>query len=119
MIGMNFVSFLTLLVISVVVSFVLHYLVKYRVAQGVEGFLGKVILGWLGAWLGSPVLGYWPATVKLDSIYIVPALLGSLAGVFGIVLVLKLTQGTHPADKEVVTGKKRPEAVRPTDERAR
>ena len=99
MIGMNFVSFLTLLVISVVVSFVLHYLVKYRLAQGVEGFLGKVTLGWLGGWLGSPVFGYWPASVKLGSIYIVPALLGSVVAVFGVVLLLKVTECKHPAGK--------------------
>jgi uncharacterized membrane protein YeaQ/YmgE (transglycosylase-associated protein family) len=99
MIGMNLVSFLTLLVISVVVSFVLHYLVKYRLAQGVEGFFGKLIVGWLGGWLGSPVLGYWPDSVKLGSIYLVPALLGSLAAVFGVVLLLKITECKHPAGK--------------------
>ena len=90
MIGMNFVSFLTLFVISAVVSAVLHYLVKYRVAGGLDAFLGQVILGWLGGWLGSPVFGYWPETVKLGTIYIVPAVLGSLAAVFGIVFLLKL-----------------------------
>jgi uncharacterized membrane protein YeaQ/YmgE (transglycosylase-associated protein family) len=77
----------------------LHYLVKYRLAQGVEGFLGKVTLGWLGGWLGLPVFGYWPASVKLGSIYIVPALLGSVVGVFGVVLLLKVTECKHLAGK--------------------
>ncbi len=99
MIGMNVVSFLTLLVISVVVSFVLHYLVKYRLAEGLEGFLGKLMVGWLGGWLGSPVLGHWPESLKLGSIYLVPALLGSLVAVFGVVLLLKITECKHPAGK--------------------
>jgi len=86
-------------------------------AQGVEGFLGKVTLGWLGGWLGSAVFGYWPASVKLGSIYIVPALLCSVVGVFGVVLVLKITERKHPAGKQVVTGGKRPDPIRPTDER--
>jgi len=90
MIGMDFVSFLTLLVISLVVSVVLHYLVRYRVVDGVEGLFGKLIIGWLGAWLGSPVFGYWGETVKLGSVYIIPALLGSLAAVFGVALLLKV-----------------------------
>jgi uncharacterized membrane protein YeaQ/YmgE (transglycosylase-associated protein family) len=95
MIGMTFVSFVTLLVISVVVSVVLHYLVKYRVVAGFDGFLGKLAIGWLGGWLGSPVFGYWPETVKLGTIYVIPAVLGSLAAVFGIVFLLKL-KGAKP-----------------------
>ena len=95
MIGMTFVSFVTLLVISVVVSVVLHYLVKYRVVGGFDGFLGKLTIGWLGGWLGSPVFGYWPETVKLGTIYVIPAVLGSLAAVFGIVFLLKL-KGAKP-----------------------
>lgn len=89
MMGMNFVAFATLFVISVIVAFVLHYVVQYRLRAGVEGFLAKLIAGWFGAWLGSPVFGYWPATWKLESVYVVPALLGSVVAVFGAVFVLK------------------------------
>lgn len=89
MIGMNFVAFATLFVISVIVSFVLHYLVRYRLGAGIEGFLGKVLVGWIGAWLGSPVLGHWPQNLVLGAVYPIPALLGSITAVFGSVLFFK------------------------------
>lgn len=31
---------------------------KYRVVGGVDGFLGKLTIGWLGGWVGSPVFGH-------------------------------------------------------------
>jgi uncharacterized membrane protein YeaQ/YmgE (transglycosylase-associated protein family) len=79
MMGMDFVSFLILLVISVVVSFILHYLLKFYVVPGLASFFGKVIIGWFGAWLGSPVFGYWFAGVQYEQVYIIPAILGSAA----------------------------------------
>ena len=90
MIGMTFGSFLTLFIISLVVSVVMHYLVRYRVAAGFDGFLGKLAIGWLGGWIGSPIFGYWPETVNVGPVYIIPALLGSLATVFGITFLIKL-----------------------------
>ena len=89
MIGMSFISFVELLGISVVVALMLHYLVKYRNVAGFEGFLGKVIIGWLGAWLGSPVFGHWPATLSFADVYPIPAFLGSLSSVFSVVLFFK------------------------------
>jgi hypothetical protein len=50
MVGMCFISFLILLVISIVVSAVLHYGFKYYVRPGLNSFISKVIFGWLGAW---------------------------------------------------------------------
>lgn len=79
MIGMSFNSFILLLVISVVVAAILHFLVKYYVVPGIESFLSKVIFGWIGAWLGSPVFGHWFANIKYEEVYIIPAILGSLA----------------------------------------
>ena len=89
MIGMSFISFGELLGISVVVALVLHYLLKYRNVAGFEGFLGKVIIGWLGAWLGSPVFGHWPANLSFAEVYPIPAFLGSLTSVFSVVLFFK------------------------------
>lgn len=77
MIGMNFISFLILLVISVVASAILHYVLKARIRTGIVSFFGTVIWGWLGAWLGSPVLGYW--AFAYQQVYIIPAILGSFA----------------------------------------
>ena len=79
MIGMDFVSFLILLAISVVVSAALHFGVKFYVVPGGGSFLSKVILAWLGAWLGSPVFGHWWTGLNYGEVYIVPAILGSLA----------------------------------------
>ena len=79
MIGMDFGSFLVLLVISVVVSGVLHYVLKFYVRAGTSSFVSKVIIGWIGAWLGTPVLGRWWEGVQYEQVYIVPAVLGSLA----------------------------------------
>jgi uncharacterized membrane protein YeaQ/YmgE (transglycosylase-associated protein family) len=75
MVGMSLISFVVLLVIAIVVAVVFHYILRYRFLEGLDACLGKVALGWLGGWLGSPVLGYWG--FKLDSIYVIPALLGA------------------------------------------
>ena len=79
MIGMSFISFIILLVISIVVSAVLHFLFRYYVRPGINSFISKVIFGWIGAWLGSPVFGYWFGGVNYEGVYIIPAILGSLA----------------------------------------
>jgi len=78
MIGMDFASFLILLVISVVVSAILHYGLNYFVRPGLDSFLSKVVIGWVGAWLGSPVLGHWWEGLNYGQVYIIPAILGSL-----------------------------------------
>src|SRR6266849_9267870 len=81
MIGMDFISFLILLVISVVVSGILHYGLHYYVTPGIWSFCSKVVVGWLGAWIGSPVLGNWPHRLPFlnhGEIWFIPAILGSL-----------------------------------------
>ena len=82
MIGMDFVSFLVLLVISLVVSGILHYGLDYYVTPGHWSFGAKDVVGWIGAWLGTPVFGHWPhrwAVFSYEEIFIVPAILGSAA----------------------------------------
>jgi len=79
MIGISFISFLILLVISVVVSAILHYAFKYYIRPGFNSFLSKVIFGWIGAWLGTPVFGKWFEGVNYEEVYIIPAILGSFA----------------------------------------
>jgi uncharacterized membrane protein YeaQ/YmgE (transglycosylase-associated protein family) len=79
MIGMDFVSFLILLVISVVVAGVLHFGLKYYVIPGLASYFSKIVIGWIGAWLGSPVFGHWWGGVNYQEVYIIPAILGSLA----------------------------------------
>ena len=82
MIGMSFISFVILLIISVVVSAVVHYGLKYYVTPGLESFYLKVVLAWVGAWLGSPVFGYWPSRLPFlhyQEVWFISAILGSLA----------------------------------------
>lgn len=82
MIGMNFWSFLVLLVAGVIAAAVIHYVVRYRFLEGFDGFVGKCVAGWIGGWLGSPLLGHWFEKVKMADIYLIPALLGAFTGAF-------------------------------------
>ncbi len=94
MFGMDFGSFLILLVISIVVSAILQFLCKWYVRPGFESFLGKVIFGWIGAWLGSPVLGYWFEGVKYQQVYIIPAIIGSFAFLILLIDLVKSIKAT-------------------------
>jgi uncharacterized membrane protein YeaQ/YmgE (transglycosylase-associated protein family) len=78
MIGMDFVSFLILLIIAVVIAAIDHYGMKYYVVGGFGSFLSKVVVAWVGAWLGSPVLGHWFSGVAYNDVYIIPAILGAI-----------------------------------------
>jgi uncharacterized membrane protein YeaQ/YmgE (transglycosylase-associated protein family) len=89
MLDMGFGSFLTLTVISLITASIVHYGVKYCFLGGIDGFLGKWIVAWVAAWVASPVLGYWFAGVKLGSVYLIPAFLGGLIGVFVPALTFK------------------------------
>ena len=75
----EFFEFLVLLVVSVVVSGILHYGLKHYVRPGTWSFLSKIVVGWIGAWLGTPVLGNWFPGVAYGDIFIVPAIVGSVA----------------------------------------
>ncbi|HVO60984.1 MAG TPA: hypothetical protein VMT53_08605 [Terriglobales bacterium] len=84
MLGMSLLSFLILTVISAVVATVYHDVIRYRFLEGHDARFGKVVVGWIGAWLGSPVLGHW--LWKVENVYILPAVLGAIAGVHLTVL---------------------------------
>jgi uncharacterized membrane protein YeaQ/YmgE (transglycosylase-associated protein family) len=98
MIGMSFVSFLILLVISVAVSAILHFGFKFYIRPGIVSFVSKIVFGWIGAWLGSPVFGSWFGGLLYEKIYIIPAILGSLALLI-IMVDLVLTVKNATADK--------------------
>ena len=103
MIGMNFISFLILLVISIVVSYVVHFILKLYIIPGWRSYLSKVCIGWVGAWLGSPVLGYWWLNYK--QVYIVPAILGALASLILAVDLIKTWGAVFKEGKEVTPKK--------------
>ena len=90
MIGMHFWAFSVLLVAGVIAAAVIHYVARYRFLEGFDGFLRKVIAGWVGAWLGSPIIGHWFERVKIANIYLIPALLGAFVGAFVAVAIPKV-----------------------------
>jgi uncharacterized membrane protein YeaQ/YmgE (transglycosylase-associated protein family) len=96
MIGMGFISFITLLVISIVVSAVLHYVFKYYARPGFASFISKVVFGWFGAWLGSPVFGYWFEGLKYEQVYIIPAILGCSALLVILIDIVKSIKAALP-----------------------
>ncbi|MFA3783263.1 GlsB/YeaQ/YmgE family stress response membrane protein [Melioribacteraceae bacterium 4301-Me] len=94
MIGMSFISFLILLVISIVVSAILHFAFNYYVRPGVNSFISKIIFGWIGAWLGTPVFGKWFEGLNYEEVYIIPAILGSISILILLVDWVKSTKYT-------------------------
>jgi uncharacterized membrane protein YeaQ/YmgE (transglycosylase-associated protein family) len=98
MIGMGISGFVTLLVLGFLGSFTLHVLFRYRALAGPEGFLSAWIVGWFGAWLGSPVLGHWGPHVGAE--YVLPGLLGAFALPFLVVSAFRtlgsILQTTRP-----------------------
>jgi uncharacterized membrane protein YeaQ/YmgE (transglycosylase-associated protein family) len=87
MFGMSFLSFLLLFIIGAVVAVAYHNVFRYRFLEGNDALFGKLIVGWLGAWIGSPVFGYW--LWKYENVYLVPAILGAIGAVHLTVLLWK------------------------------
>ncbi len=96
---MDFMSFLILLIISVVVCAILHFGLKYYVVPGLWSFLSKVVIGWVGAWLGTPVFGKWFEGANYEGVYIVPAILGCFALVIFAVDFVHSSKGAKAAPK--------------------
>jgi uncharacterized membrane protein YeaQ/YmgE (transglycosylase-associated protein family) len=89
MIGMGFASFVSLLVLGFIAAIIMHFAIRYRMVAGFDGFIAKWIAGWIGAWLGTPVLGHW--WFSIQSVYIVPALVGAFVGAFSLTFLAKVT----------------------------
>lgn len=109
MLGMSFLSFLILTFIGAVVAAAYHYVIRYRFLEGNDAVVGKLIIGWLGAWLGSPVLGHW--FWKVENVYIVPAILGAIASIHLTILTAKAL-AKLASMRPAVTEEKR-EEIRP------
>jgi len=93
MAGMGFGAFLVLLIISIIVSAILHYVLKYYIIPGFYSFLSKVIFGWIGAWLGPAIFGTWFDGFEVEGIFILPAVLGCFALLFILVDMTKSLKG--------------------------
>jgi len=82
MLGMHFMGFVALVLISLVAALFVHYEFHYRMVEGFDGFLWKWVAGWVGAWLGSPVLGDWFSHITIGHVYVIPAFIGAFIGAF-------------------------------------
>lgn len=87
MLGMGFIPFLTLSAIAAVVAAAYHWGLRYRFAEGPDAVFGSLLVGWVGAWLGSPVVGHW--LWSFQGVYIVPAILGAIFTIHLRTLTLK------------------------------
>lgn len=87
MLGMSLLSFLVLSLIAAVVAVAYDYIVRNRFLAGNDVLFGKLIIGWVGAWIGSPVLGHW--LWQVENVYVVPALLGAIATIHLTVLTAR------------------------------
>ncbi len=76
---MDFISFFILLVISMVVSAIMHFGMNYYVTAGISSYFSKVVIGWVGAYWGMHMLGAWWEGLNYGQVYFIPAILGSLA----------------------------------------
>jgi hypothetical protein len=107
---MHFLSFLILLILSAFAAAVLHWVIRYRFFTWIEGFLAKWIITWIAAWLGPTVLGHWFGPVMLWNIYIIPALIASFIGAFGVTACCRVRAKTH-SQKEILESPALPSTV--------
>ncbi len=80
-------GFVLLLVIAIVVAAALHYVAKLYVRNDWLSFVAKVILAYVGAWLGTPVFGIWGPVFAANAV--IPAILGAIAMTFVVVDVAR------------------------------
>jgi uncharacterized membrane protein YeaQ/YmgE (transglycosylase-associated protein family) len=109
MLGMSLLSFLVLTLISAVVAVVYHNVFRYRFLEGNDALIGKLIIGWFGAWLGSPILGYW--LWRVENVYVVPAVLGAIVAIHMNILAWKAL--SKLAIMRVTTVKEEVQRVKP------
>ncbi len=77
MVNIDFLSFVYLVVVSIVVSLVMARLPKVKIVLP-GGLTVNLIVGYLGAWLGTPVFGKWKLCT-IGTINIISAILGAIA----------------------------------------
>ncbi len=96
LIGMHFLSFLILPILSAFAAAVVHHGIRYRFSGKIDGFFGQWVVAWIGAWLGPAVLGHWFGPVMLWHIYIIPALIGAFVGAFSATACCRATWAIRP-----------------------
>jgi|ERR1041385_3225672 uncharacterized membrane protein YeaQ/YmgE (transglycosylase-associated protein family) len=92
MIGMSFASFVALFVIGAVCALFFYGMSKTRMLLAPEGYLLDLIAGWIGAWIGTPVVGHWSWMVTETNVYLVPAVVGSLAAIYTLATFVTMVE---------------------------
>lgn len=80
---MSLVGFIVLLLVAAVVGAIAEALIGYRTGYG---WLGTIVVGLLGAWIGSQLFTIGPL---IGGVYLISAILGAVILVF----LLKLITG--------------------------
>jgi uncharacterized membrane protein YeaQ/YmgE (transglycosylase-associated protein family) len=109
MLGMSLLSFVVLTLIGAIVAVAYHHVIGYRFLEGNDAVFGKLIVGWIGAWLGSPVFGHW--LWRIENVYVVPAILGAIATVHLTILMGKAL--AKVASMRPAVTEERKEEIRP------
>jgi uncharacterized membrane protein YeaQ/YmgE (transglycosylase-associated protein family) len=91
MIGMTFSSFLALLVIGAACALFFHSVPKPR-PLGIAAYMGQLIVGWLGAWIGSAVVGHWGWIIPTTNVYVLPAFISSLAASYALIESVRIIE---------------------------
>ncbi len=91
-----FISFVILLVISVIVAAIIQFGLKFNRRTGPWPFVLKVIVGYYGAWWGTTVYGQWWENLNYGNVYYIPAILGAFSAVvFGVGFFKALRGGSR------------------------
>lgn len=84
-------SFLWALIVGGIIGWIAGIIIGKDVPFGV---IGNIIAGFVGAWLGSFIMGSWGPT--LGGFAIVPALIGAIIFVFILSLIFRgMRKGAH------------------------
>lgn len=76
---------------SLIIGGIIGWLAGMIVGRDVPfGIIGNIVAGFVGAWLGSLILGTWGPSVA--DFAIVPALIGAIVFVFILSLILRGTR---------------------------
>lgn len=76
---------------SLIIGGIIGWLAGMIIGRDVPfGIVGNIIAGFVGAWLGSLILGDWGPSVA--DFAIIPALIGSIVFVFILSLILRGTR---------------------------
>jgi uncharacterized membrane protein YeaQ/YmgE (transglycosylase-associated protein family) len=86
---MSLVGLLILLLVAFVAGAIGEMLAGGKVPGG---WVGSIVAGLVGAWLGGMLLNFGPV---IGGIQIIPAILGAVLFVFALRLILNATRGTR------------------------